>query len=174
MSTTPRKNLKRLLLKSADARERIGVDTAENEQQLFHNILGKIVIGELRIPKRCKGVQRGPCGSAHLGGAAPGRGVITQYFPGTACGRFPPGLGRASGALRGSGIARCVPGPVRYAGSDFFHLSIGSGGLRAWLCSFVFVFDALRCVLDRRILKLLRINGFHLLNLCSAYSHLLS
>ena len=34
--------------------------------------------------------------------------------------------------------------------------------------------DALRGVLDRRLLRLLRINGFHLLNLCSSYSNSLS
>ena len=71
-------------------------------------------------------------------------------------------------------LARCVPGPVRYAGSELYHLSNGPGGLRAWLRAFVTGFDALRGVLDRRLLRLLRINGFHLLNLCSAYSHLLS
>ena len=56
-------------------------------------------------------------------------------------------------------------------GSDFPHLSSGSGGLRAWLCAFVLVFDVLRGILDRRIFRLLRITGVHLLNLCSAYSH---
>ena len=51
---------------------------------------------------------------------------------------------------------------------------MGSGGLRAWLCAFVLVFDALRGVLDMRIFRLLRITGFHLLTLCSSDSHLLS
>ena len=63
-------------------------------------------------------------------------------------GELPLGLGCASGAPRGSSFA-CG----------------GSVELRAWLCAFVRAFDALRCVLARRILKLSRINGFHLYDL---------
>ena len=50
-------------------------------------------------------------------------------------------------------------------GLGFSLLSRGSGGLRAWPCAFVLVFDALRGVLDSRILGLLRIDGFHLLTI---------
>ena len=48
---------------------------------------------------------------------------------------------------------RRVPVPVRCTGSGFSHVSIGSGGLRAWLCAFVLGFDAFRDGLDRRNLR---------------------
>ena len=53
-----------------------------------------------------------------------------------------------------------MPGPGRCADSNFSNLSGGSGRRRAWLCAFVLVFNALRGILDRRILRLLRVNGF--------------
>ena len=82
------------------------------------------------------------------------RGYSFRGLPGMARGWLPPGLGCASGALRGSSIARCLTEPVRCAGSKIPRLSDGSGGLRAWLCVFVLVYDALRGVFGRRILKL--------------------
>ena len=49
----------------------------------------------------------------------------------------------------------------------------GSVELRAWLCAFVRASDALRCVPARRVLKLSRINGFHLYDLLHAQQFLL-
>ena len=65
------------------------------------------------------------------------------------------GLGCASGAPPGSSFA-CG----------------GSVELRAWLCAFVRASDALRCVPARRVLKLSRINGFHLYDLLHAQQFL--
>ena len=49
----------------------------------------------------------------------------------------------------------------------------GSVKLRAWLCACVRASDALRCVPARRVLKLSRINGFHLYDLLHAQQFLL-
>ena len=45
--------------------------------------------------------------------------------------------------------------------------------LRAWFCVGVGASDALRCVPARRVLKLSRINGFHLYDLLHAQQFLL-
>ena len=45
--------------------------------------------------------------------------------------------------------------------------------LRAWFCASVRASDALRCVPARRVLKLSRINGFHLYDLLHAQQFLL-
>ena len=49
----------------------------------------------------------------------------------------------------------------------------GSVELRAWFCASVRASDALRCVPARRVLKLSRINGFHLYDLLHAQQFLL-
>ena len=82
--------------------------------------------------------------------------VIARLSLGTARGQLLLALSRASAAPPGSSFA-CG----------------GSVELRAWLCAFVRAFDALRCVPARRVLKLSRINGFHLYDLLHAQQFLL-
>ena len=64
---------------------------------------------------------------------------------------------------------RCASGAPR--GSSF---ACGvSAELRAWFFASVRASDALRCVPARRVLKLSRINGFHLYDLLHAQQFLL-
>ena len=66
----------------------------------------------------------------------------------------------SKGAKRFAKVSGAPPGSSFACG--------GSVELRAWLCAFVRASDALRCVPARRVLKLSRINGFHLYDLLHA------
>ena len=69
-----------------------------------------------------------------------------------------------SGAKRFASASGAPPGSSFACG--------GSVELRAWLCAFVRARDALRCVPARRVLKLSRINGFHLYDVLHAQQFL--